>query len=227
MRYVSTRGDSRERRFSEVLMEGLAPDGGLYMPTAYPKVDDATLRRWRNLSYSELAFEILSLYIDDIAAEELRSIVARTYTPAIFGSQGIVPLRKLDESIALLNLSNGPTFAFKDMAMQLLGNLFEAELERRGEQLNILGATSGDTGSAAQYAMRGKQNVRVFMLSPHGRMSPFQPMASRAAAPMRAQPPMPPRAPSPLGAMPCRRTAPPYCIGGMRSFSSTRIRWGA
>ena len=174
MRYVSTRGDNRERRFSEVLMEGLAPDGGLYMPTAYPKVDDATLQRWRGLSYPELAFEILSLYIDDIAPEQLRALIARTYTPEIFGSKQIVPLRKLDESIALLNLSNGPTFAFKDMAMQLLGNLFEAELERRGEQLNILGATSGDTGSAAQYAMRGKQNVRVFMLSPHGRMSPFQ-----------------------------------------------------
>jgi threonine synthase len=155
-------------------MEGLAPDGGLYVPTAYPKVDGATLRRWRGLSYVELAFEILSLYIDDIPADELRAIIGRTYTPEVFGSAQIVPLRALDESIALLNLSNGPTFAFKDMAMQLLGNLFESELERRGTQLNILGATSGDTGSAAEYAMCGKRNVRVFMLSPHGRMSPFQ-----------------------------------------------------
>jgi len=155
-------------------MEGLAPDGGLYVPTAYPKVDDATLRRWRGSSYVELAFEILSLYIDDIPADELRAIIGRTYTPEVFGSAQIVPLRALDESIALLNLSNGPTFAFKDMAMQLLGNLFESELERRGTQLNILGATSGDTGSAAEYAMCGKRNVRVFMLSPHGRMSPFQ-----------------------------------------------------
>jgi threonine synthase len=174
MRYVSTRGASADRRFSEVLMEGLAPDGGLYVPTAYPKVDGATLRRWRGLSYVELAFEILSLYIDDIPADELRAIIGRTYTPEVFGSAQIVPLRALDESIALLNLSNGPTFAFKDMAMQLLGNLFESELERRGTQLNILGATSGDTGSAAEYAMCGKRNVRVFMLSPHGRMSPFQ-----------------------------------------------------
>jgi len=155
-------------------MEGLAPDGGLYVPTAYPKVDGATLRRWRGLSYVELAFEILSLYIDDIPADELRAIIGRTYTPEVFGSAQIVPLRALDESIALLNLSNGPTFAFKDIAMQLLGNLFESELERRGTQLNILGATSGDTGSAAEYAMCGKRNVRVFMLSPHGRMSPFQ-----------------------------------------------------
>ena len=120
MRYVSTRGASADRRFSEVLMEGLAPDGGLYTPTAYPKVDDATLRRWRGLSYVELAFEIFSLYIDDIPADELRAIIGRTYTPEVFGSAQIVPLRTLDESIALLNLSKGPTFAFKDIAMQLL-----------------------------------------------------------------------------------------------------------
>ncbi|RDJ97950.1 threonine synthase [Paraburkholderia lacunae] len=174
MRYVSTRGGSVDRRFSEVLMEGLAPDGGLYVPTCYPTVDEVTLQRWRCLPYAELAFEILSLYIDDIPSDELRAIIASTYTPETFGSAQIVPLRKLDESIALLNLSNGPTFAFKDMAMQLLGNLFEAELGRRGAQLNILGATSGDTGSAAEYAMRGKQNVQVFMLSPRDRMSLFQ-----------------------------------------------------
>ena len=174
MKYVSTRGASAGLRFSEVLMEGLAADGGLYVPTSYPKVDDATLQHWRGLSYPELAFEIVSLYIDDIPADELRTIIARTYTQDTFGSVQIAPLRKLDESIALLNLSNGPTFAFKDMAMQLLGNLFEAELGHRSAKLNILGATSGDTGSAAEYAMLGKQNVQVFMLSPHGRMSPFQ-----------------------------------------------------
>jgi threonine synthase len=137
-------------------------------------VDEATLQHWRGLPYAELAFEILSLYIDDIPSDELRAIISNTYNPETFGSALIVPLRKLDESIALLNLSNGPTFAFKDIAMQLLGNLFEAELGRRGAQLNILGATSGDTGSAAEHAMRGKQNVQVFMLSPRDRMSPFQ-----------------------------------------------------
>ncbi|MBA4109506.1 MAG: threonine synthase [Leptothrix sp. (in: Bacteria)] len=174
MKYISTRGDQTQRGFSEILLEGLAPDGGLYLPTSYPKIDDATLTKWRGLSYAELAFEILSLYIDDIPAGDLKAIAAKTYTKAVYGFDAIVPLKKLEEGVYLEALSNGPTLAFKDMAMQLLGNLFEYELARRGEQLNILGATSGDTGSAAEYAMRGKHGVRVFMLSPHGRMSPFQ-----------------------------------------------------
>lgn len=174
MKYQSTRGDRTERRFCEILLEGLAPDGGLYLPVAYPQIDDATLTKWRGLSYADLAFEILSLYIDDIPAEDLRAIVRRTYTVEVFGTPQITPLKVLEPGLALEALSNGPTLAFKDMAMQLLGQLFEYELGRRGETLNILGATSGDTGSAAEYAMRGKQGVNVFMLSPNGRMSPFQ-----------------------------------------------------
>ena len=174
MKYLSTRGHADRKRFCEILLEGLAPDGGLYLPEFYPQVDDATLTRWRALSYADLAFEILSLYIDDIPAEDLRAICRKTYTEDVFGTKEIVPLKRLEEGLYLEALSNGPTLAFKDMAMQLLGNLFEYELGRRGEQLNILGATSGDTGSAAEYAMRGKQGVRVFMTSPHGRMSPFQ-----------------------------------------------------
>ena len=174
MNYLSTRGAPERKRFCEILLEGLAPDGGLYLPEIYPKVDDATLTRWRSLSYADLAFEILSLYIDDIPADDLRAICRKTYTEAVFGTQAIVPLKRLEDGLYLEALSNGPTLAFKDMAMQLLGHLFEYELSRRGEELNILGATSGDTGSAAEYAMRGKQGVRVFMLSPHGRMSPFQ-----------------------------------------------------
>jgi threonine synthase len=174
MKYISTRGDKTERSFCEILLEGLAPDGGLYLPTRYPQIDAATLNAWRGLRYHELAFEILSLFIDDIPAADLRALVTKTYTPEVFGSVEITPLKNLEPGLCLQALSNGPTLAFKDMAMQLLGNLFEYELKRRGQTLNILGATSGDTGSAAEYAMRGKQGVAIFMLSPQGRMSPFQ-----------------------------------------------------
>jgi threonine synthase len=174
MLYVSTRGHADRKHFCEILLEGLAPDGGLYLPERYPQVDPATLEKWRGLPYHALAFEILSLYIDDIPADDLRAICRKTYTEEVFGTKEIVPLKQLEDGVYLEGLSNGPTLAFKDMAMQLLGNLFEYELARRGEELNILGATSGDTGSAAEYAMRGKQGVRVFMTSPEGRMSPFQ-----------------------------------------------------
>ena len=178
MRYLSTRAAASDaagrKRFCEILLEGLAPDGGLYLPESYPHVDEATLTKWRGLSYADLAFEVLSLYIDDIPAADLKEVCHKTYTPEVFGSEAIVPLRQLEPGLYLEALSNGPTLAFKDMAMQLLGNLFEYELARRGEELNILGATSGDTGSAAEYALRGKKGVRVFMTSPKGRMSPFQ-----------------------------------------------------
>ncbi|MGY8904504.1 MAG: threonine synthase [Burkholderiales bacterium] len=178
MYYQSTRGHPESRRFCEILLEGLAPDGGLYLPTHYPQLDTTALTRlrsiWQQQGYAALAFEILSLYIDDIPATDLRAICERTYTEAIFGTPQITPLKALEPGLYLQALSNGPTLAFKDMAMQLLGHLFEYELDRRKQQLNILGATSGDTGSAAEYAMRGKHGVRVFMLSPQGRMSPFQ-----------------------------------------------------
>ena len=178
MKYLSTRGHADRKRFCEILLEGLAPDGGLYLPEHYPQIDDATLTRWRQVyheqGYGDLAFEILSLYIDDIPAADLKAICQKTYTADVFGTGEIVPLRHLENDLWLEGLSNGPTLAFKDIAMQLLGNLFEYELARRGEELNILGATSGDTGSAAEYAMRGKKGVRVFMTSPFGRMSPFQ-----------------------------------------------------
>ncbi len=178
MLYLSTRGHPERKRFCQILLEGLAPDGGLYLPEVYPQVDATTLARWRVVlkeqGYAALAFEVLSLYIDDIPAADLRALCAKTYTAEVYGTEAIVPLKPLEDGVWLEALSNGPTLAFKDMAMQLLGNLFEYELARRGEQLNILGATSGDTGSAAEYAMRGKRGVRVFMLSPHGRMSAFQ-----------------------------------------------------
>lgn len=178
MLYLSTRGHAERKRFCEILLEGLAPDGGLYLPEHYPQVDDAALTRLRHTfntqGYAALAFELLSLYIDDIPAADLKALCAKTYTKDVYGTEAIVPVRKLEDGLLVEALSNGPTLAFKDMAMQLLGNLFEYELARRGEELNIFGATSGDTGSAAEYAMRGKKGVRVFMTSPHGRMSPFQ-----------------------------------------------------
>ena len=178
MLYLSTRGHAERKQFCDILLEGLAPDGGLYLPQHYPQIDGAALAQLRTAytehGYAELAFQILSLYIDDIPADDLRALCRKTYTQEIFGTPEIVPLRPLEPGMWLQALSNGPTLAFKDMAMQLLGNLFEYELARRGEELNILGATSGDTGSAAEYAMRGKQGVRVFMTSPHGRMSAFQ-----------------------------------------------------
>ena len=178
MRYLSTRGHAERKRFCDILLEGLAPDGGLYLPESYPQISTERLGQLRQIyaeqGYAALAFEILSLYIDDIPADDLRALCAKTYTEAVFGSAAITPVRPLEGPLHIQALSNGPTLAFKDMAMQLLGNLFEYELARRGEELNILGATSGDTGSAAEYAMRGKKGVRVFMTSPHGRMSPFQ-----------------------------------------------------
>ena len=165
MNYLSTRGDDTRKSFCQILLEGLAPDGGLYMPDEYPQVDETVRAKWRTLSYPELAFEICSLFISDIPSSDLRQLINKTYTAQAFGSDKVVPVTRLEEGLYLAHLSNGPTFAFKDMAMQLLGNLFEYELARRGQTLNILGATSGDTGSAAEYAMRGKKGINVFMLS--------------------------------------------------------------
>lgn len=174
MQYQSTRGDSPLRSFSQVLLMGLAPDGGLMMPVSYPKIDADTLNQWRSLSYAELAFEVMSLFIDDIPSEDLRAMLARTYTEEVFGTADITPVRRLQDGLLVQELSNGPTLAFKDMAMQFLGQVFEYVLAREKQVLNILGATSGDTGSAAEYAMRGKQGINVFMLSPEGKMSAFQ-----------------------------------------------------
>jgi threonine synthase len=161
--YVSTRGGGKPQRFSGILLEGLAADGGLYVPEKFPRAD---LARWRGLPYVELAKAILRDFMDDVP--ELDALVERTYSARIFGSEEITPLKTLEPGLHLLALSNGPTAAFKDVAMQLLGNLFE------GKELKILGATSGDTGTAAEYALRGKQGIQVFMLSPHNRMTPFQ-----------------------------------------------------
>jgi threonine synthase len=174
MRYISTRGGMPPKTFSEILLSGLSPDGGLAIPEKYPTIEVDQLKVWRDLSYQSLAFEILSHFIDDIPSNDLRDIVNRTYTSESFGNPEITPLKTLAPDLHILGLSNGPTLAFKDIAMQLLGNLFEYTLGKTGAVLNILGATSGDTGSSAEYAMRGKHGIRVFMLSPLGKMSRFQ-----------------------------------------------------
>ena len=139
MQYVSTRGGMAPQGFSQILLGGLAPDGGLVVPQFYPRVDAATLAHWRALSYADLAFVILRLFCDDIDTPVLHDLVRRTYTAETFGSADIVPVRTLEPGLHLANLSNGPTLAFKDVAMQLLGNLFEHVLGERGERLNILG----------------------------------------------------------------------------------------
>ena len=174
MKYISTRGQTDRKSFSEILLMGLAPDGGLMLPEAYPAVSETMLDQWRGLSYRELAFEIIRLFATDIPEADLRRIIDRTYTEEVFGSADITPVRTLKDGIKIQALSNGPTLAFKDMAMQFLGNAFEYVLNKENKQLNILGATSGDTGSAAEYALRGKKGVNVFMLSPEGKMSAFQ-----------------------------------------------------
>ena len=181
MRYISTRGHAAPQTFCDILLGGLAPDGGLYLPESYPQISRSELDAWRKLSYADLAYEILSRFITDIPPADLKALVSKTYTAEVYrhARNGgdvtqITPLTQLEGDLYTQELSNGPTLAFKDMAMQLLGNLFEYVLDKRGESINILGATSGDTGSAAEYAMRGKHNVKVFMLSPDDKMSAFQ-----------------------------------------------------
>lgn len=174
MKYVSTRGGMSPQAFADVLLEGLAPDGGLAVPESYPQVSAATLEQWRSLSYAELALAILSLYVSDISRDNLSRLTQAAYDPSLYLGEQMVPLKPLNEQVSLVGLSQGPTLAFKDMAMQFLGQVFEFVLDERNTTINILGATSGDTGSAAEYALKGKKGINVFMLSPHGRMSAFQ-----------------------------------------------------
>ncbi len=188
MRYFSTRTPVHEQvplTFSQSVLAGLAQDGGLYLPEAYPQVTSEELSQWASLSYAELAYRIFAKFCDDIPVQDIAALAQRTYTASRYPhardpqmAAHITPLTLLGveqgSAISLLELSNGPTLAFKDLAMQFLGEVFEYVLEKTGSKLNILGATSGDTGSAAEYAMRGKQGVRVFMLSPHQKMSAFQ-----------------------------------------------------
>ncbi len=181
MRYISTRGGMEPQPFSDILLGGLAPDGGLTIPESYPQFSADELQEIAKLNYRDLAFAVISRFVDDIPADDLKELINKTYTAEVYcngrdakKADEITPVVKLEDDLFIEELSNGPTLAFKDMAMQLLGNLFEYVLEAKNATVNIVGATSGDTGSAAEYAMRGKKGINVFMLSPYGKMSPFQ-----------------------------------------------------
>ncbi|MFA6282537.1 MAG: threonine synthase [Desulfurivibrionaceae bacterium] len=171
MQYISTRGGIAPVSFKQAVMMGLATDGGLLLPTSIPEISDETLAQWRQMSYPELATAVLGLFIDDIPADDLRDLVARSYQT--FNHPEIAPLVKQGDCY-ILELFYGPTLAFKDVALQFLGNVFEYLLKESGGKMNILGATSGDTGSAAIYGVRGKERINIFILHPHKRVSPIQ-----------------------------------------------------
>jgi threonine synthase len=172
MKFVSTRGQAEPVSFTEAVAIGLAPDGGLYLPQKLPALGPH-LARWEALGFADLAFEFLQLFATDIEAAELRAIVQKTY--GTFGqAETLAPLRRLDEKLHVLELFHGPTLAFKDFALQLLGNLYEYQCAQRGQGINVLGATSGDTGAAAIHGLLGKPNTAIFILYPEGRVSPLQ-----------------------------------------------------
>ena len=170
MRYVSTRGGGEPLTFKQTVLSGLARDGGLYLPEHIPQVADR-LDGWRELGYADLAFEVIRLFADDIAPDALRTVVAKSY--AAFDVPEVTPVRQVGP-VHILELFHGPTLAFKDVALQFLGNLFELVLGETGGEMNIVAATSGDTGSAAIYGVRGRAGIRIFVIHPHGRVSPVQ-----------------------------------------------------
>ena len=171
MKFVSTRGQSRPHSFTEAVAVGLAPDGGLFLPEQLPDLSPR-LRSWQNLSYAQLCAEFLEIFATDIPEPVLETLVHDSYTH--FTHPEIAPLQQLDEKTYVLELFHGPTLAFKDFALQLLGNLYENQYRLTGRSLNVLGATSGDTGAAAINGLLGKPKTAVFILYPDGRVSPLQ-----------------------------------------------------
>ncbi|BCS53589.1 threonine synthase [Geobacter sp. SVR] len=171
MRYISTRGGIQPISFKDAVMMGLATDGGLLLPESYPRVTERQLEEWRHLSYPELALQVISPFVDDIPAHDLKELIDRSY--ATFNHPEVTPVVR-QNGVHILELFHGPTLAFKDVALQFLGNLFEYILAERGQQLNIVGATSGDTGSAAIHGVRGKKGITIFIMHPHGKTSPVQ-----------------------------------------------------
>ncbi|RWZ68736.1 threonine synthase [Labedella populi] len=173
MQFISTRGGSLGT-YTDVLIEGLAPNGGLAVPAELPRIDAAELDRWRELDYIGLASEVIGLFATDIPRADLARLCESAYGAGRFASPEVVPLSDIGEGLTLVGLSEGPTLAFKDLAMQFLGEGLEYALTKADRVLNVLGATSGDTGSAAEHAVRGRERIAIFMLSPEGRMSPYQ-----------------------------------------------------
>jgi threonine synthase len=172
MLFTSTRGQTPPLSFSDAVATGLAPDGGLYLPETLPQFSAADLARFEPLPYAELCFEFLRHFATDIEPTTLRELIARSYTT--FSHPDIAPIVKLDERTSVLELFHGPTLAFKDFALQLLGNLYGHQCAVRGQTINVLGATSGDTGSAAIHGLLGKPGTAIFILYPDGRTSPLQ-----------------------------------------------------
>ncbi|HEY3308554.1 MAG TPA: threonine synthase [Desulfuromonadaceae bacterium] len=171
MQYISTRGGIKPIRFKDAVMMGLASDGGLLLPESYPRVTSEQLASWSKLTYPQLAFEITSLFVDDIPPDNLKVLINKSY--ATFSHPEVTPVVH-EDGMYILELFHGVTLAFKDVALQFLGNLFEYILNERGEHLNIVGATSGDTGSAAIHGVRGKKGINIFILHPQGKTSPVQ-----------------------------------------------------
>jgi len=173
MDYISTRGQAPKMNFEQAATSGLAADGGLYVPEHWPQFSDSELEQLRELSYTELAVEIISRFVDEgLSREELKKLVSSAY--ANFTDPDIAPLRKIGPGIHLLELFHGPTLSFKDYALQFLGEYMDWSLKRRGERLTIIGATSGDTGSAAIHAVAGRSNIDLYMLHPFQRVSEMQ-----------------------------------------------------
>jgi threonine synthase len=171
MRYISTRGGIQPIPFKDAVMMGLATDGGLLLPESYPRISMEKLESWRGLSYPQLAFQVISPFVDDIPTAALKRLIDRSY--ATFTHPQVTPVVQQD-GVYILELFHGVTLAFKDVALQFLGNLFEYILEERGERLNIVGATSGDTGSAAIHGVRGKKGITIFIMHPQGKTSAVQ-----------------------------------------------------
>ncbi|NBD27688.1 threonine synthase [Paenibacillus glycinis] len=173
MDYISTRGKIAPVGFIDAVLMGLADDGGLLVPKHIPPLSEATLQAWQQLSYPELALELFSLYVDgEIPREDLKQLVDDSY--GTFRDDEVTPVRRVDNSLHILELFHGPTFAFKDIALQFLGNLYAYISKKRDSTIHILGATSGDTGASAIEGVRGKEGIRICILHPHGKVSRVQ-----------------------------------------------------